>query len=86
MPKESLYINIVHLQDMKSKDEHCKISEIIKSGNEHIAKGGTVIIQQEYINADPTELISLSSTDVFDKWINDFFELKDKSNTEATQL
>ncbi len=75
MSIESLYINIDHLRDMKTMDDQCNIREIFTTGNDHIANGGTVIIQQEYTNDDPTEVIRLNNADAFDAWIKNYFKV-----------
>lgn len=75
MSKGNLYINIDHLRDMKSMNDHFNISEIIKCGNEHIANEGTVIIQQEYSNNEPTEVIRLDNIYSFKAWTDDFFKM-----------
>lgn len=80
----NLYVNIDQLRDMKLVNDHRNTSEIIKCGKEHIANGGTVVIQQEYSNVDPTEVIRLNNNDSFNEWINDFFIVVNKSNTGGT--
>lgn len=72
MSTEPLYINIDHLRDMKTKNDQCNLSEISKCGNEHIANGGIVIIQQEFSNDNPSEVIKLDNANDFKVWIDNF--------------
>lgn len=76
MTSANLYINIDHLREIKSTNNHSNMNDITICGNEHIAKGGTVIVQQEYINSAPIEIVNLNNEDSFNEWINNFFEVK----------